>query len=502
MFSNAERAGRLPEPVQSTETGFNSFLTENTELLEELESSTRELRNEDRGRRKDPVLDEFVSETMALIKRNGQVSFRVKPDEFKRLFIASIFDENPESSSLSSHALYGDVVIQKAGITSSEEDRIVNKFDEYADEYHEVIAPLRDARNQARQSVHKEFVEYLLNSPENMGHFGDFLMDPSRKQDRENVRAFLQFLAEKVHKNKPLTYLDQAVDIWKEGFVNNPNPDILRRFIRDRLTPETGERDGGDIFLSGMRFGIEVSRSSLDAGDEFSQQSEEDVLLNFLSANEWPGEVRSRYNRYIANEYLQEVSRVGAGLYTYRQTGDTVASADEIFRALETNKRRKKRSGKQREMTLEKNGTDSQEGGSEYKVAMSKVHSDQFSYTSAVLEDYTQEDLKAWLVKRAGKIAPHDGRMAKDLENMIENLRRNPYGFGTRKMMGEVLRVGHQIYSLRRLAPDRRGVGLPLSHELSRDLRVTYAVDDKSKLFILEGIYTHPEFEEKFRKNL
>lgn len=122
-------------------------------------------------------------------------------------------------------------------------------------------------------------------------------------------------------------------------------------------------------------------------------------------------------------------------------------------------------------------------------------------FSIAVLnEDEIEEIIK----ERADKIAKGEKRILSDCRRMVESLREEPYGKETKKLAGTVLKINRKDFPLRSFNPRKRA-GFHFEHPMAgaisgMALRVVYAIWEQNdhKVLVLEGIYTHSEYDKKF----
>lgn len=146
--------------------------------------------------------------------------------------------------------------------------------------------------------------------------------------------------------------------------------------------------------------------------------------------------------------------------------------------------------------------------GNGKRLAPEEIITDQGCHPLAILIErekgfdmrvLTWTEMERLLTKRASKLAQGDRRFQRDLIAMIDSLRKNPYGPGTKKLICQKDNVlGIQI-PWRRFDPSER-IGLSLQHEHTCTLRVVYGIDKSGSqpVLVLRGIFPHDEFDRRF----
>lgn len=134
----------------------------------------------------------------------------------------------------------------------------------------------------------------------------------------------------------------------------------------------------------------------------------------------------------------------------------------------------------------------------EYKIGMvDKVLYGKRSFIRLL----TGAEVGEYFKKRAEELASSDERMLKDINTIISSVQNDPYGPGTKKLRAMRVTIGLKGFPLRSFNPIGR-TGLVFLHPESGPLRVVYtlAKEGEQNVIVLEGIYTHEEYDKKFSR--
>lgn len=486
-----------PKPIETPRpvNNFQKFIGENYEVFENLNDAALELKREDQGRRKDPYVDLLASEYLEIAASSPRLSLAVPYGVFRQSIVQLMFD-GKEISEGQEHVAFDKFYRFLSPEQFVELENVRARMEETAHEYKEAIGSLKDIRNIVRQDVMEAFVTYLSSSSDNLSHFGSFLTDPNLRSDRECVKQSLLFLAENVQKGKPESFFDQAINLWKENIMNEANDEVLRQYLGSELKRSEESSSNGSAFFAGLRVGIEIGRGT---DQEAKENLTEDVIIKYLKNNTWPEVIKAGYKRVLDTKYSSEISSARVALDQYRRVGEKFISNGEVF-SQKDHKRRDKIRARKGESVEKKQETETVK---EYRIGLLQHSDSSGTNNSKFTANFIDEvALVAYVEKRANKIAPNDLRILEDLKAIVEDLRNNPHGFGTKKLSDQPVFLGSKKYPLREFVPFKRGSSLSLSHELSNSLRVAYILDDKEGTILIEDIDKHGAFDHKLKSGV
>lgn len=122
------------------------------------------------------------------------------------------------------------------------------------------------------------------------------------------------------------------------------------------------------------------------------------------------------------------------------------------------------------------------------------------------LQLLNKEELDDLIAKQAGRLAPGDTRFLTDVQMVVAELRKDPFGGREiKRLTQKSICIGNRTLPLRTFNPRKRP-GLSFAHRLTDSLggmalRVVFALyeQDTRKTILLEGIYTHKEYDREFK---
>ncbi len=424
-------------------------------------------------------------------------------------------------------------------------DEWVANITEFGKEYRDATKPLRDAVSEQRRGLLTDLETHLQSDSSHFLDFAEFLTSDGFKTRREQVRPLLVAIADDEYvprKDREESRLTQIKKALAENLGNNPTKEILTRYItsdqeapfalvrknkndviprrKGDITftidenPETIRDDivrvtfeGGKDTMQVLLFLYEVGKAMRkEKGIEDYHMAEQMITdddlvkpLLIVPINLWPRLFRDDYRKFLNRELNAVYSSIRAGLDPYRKRAERssgVVFDQSVFSRKRRNERNQGRSSSIRENTDESQETS--EGQTKYNIGLirqSQRGADLLD-TMVVLND---EERKKYLSDQAKKLAGGpDDRMRADISAIIDDLQKDPYGYATQKIKELVIVIDEKPRTLRSVNPRRRPE-LILTHPDTGSMRVLYIVygNNGDKTVIIEGIYTHNEYEKR-----
>lgn len=492
----------------SRTNSFVEFLAENSEVVDEYVMQSRAYRLEDRGWRSSPSLDALTDEFIGTLARSQRLRIDIRRrGELRKRFSTIIFDIDQDSSIQGTqwnNRIHQSKEMFKflTGQERSEIERISDLIDEMADDYHEAIGPFRESVKTLEREMMSRFYDYLIGGETHIQDVATFLTVQKYLPERERVRPFLVTLADDVNsarKNRRESIIGQGANVWSRMLKESPD--------RDRLEGFWGVAKDDTAIINSLQFALAVvNKLHPDEPVEIDFVNVDiDTVMAFLpSIQAWPPFMRTAYEQYIDDTFPRPVEQIRVALEQFRQGTSTSLISGGLFQKEEIQVGRKRdKSGRttgsinpdeQRKAHQER-----KEGRKPTLVLVQRLGLPTYIATH-FLVPIDEGEREEYLNKVAKKYAEGDTRMRVDIENMVDSLLEDPFGLGTKKLVGVKLVIDNHKLHIYRFAPEKRGYSLQLQHHKSKSMRVTYIVleEDGRTLLGLEDIMTHAEFDEKF----
>ncbi|MBI4038065.1 hypothetical protein HY387_00220 [Candidatus Daviesbacteria bacterium] len=508
--------------MESVRNAFSGFVEANKTGFDELGSLSSRLKSEVAAWRKSKSLEVWVQQLTRLSVLTGvknprlqqridnkalNTMFRSVQGKIEGVIFKQAEDEEapiPPSSREKRLALQ--FQRQVPTIYRNEWNRLTEELEEFSDDFDGETRPLLTSLRQTKQELFDRFRNYLSGDFPQLADLNDFLNEPTFVGQREGIRPFLVRLAKfEFEAPRGANSLDQQRITWTEKLLNGGLPEpLLAEFCEQKLTGGFGiekvEKRGKDIvvtvesseFMDMLKFAILLIRmQDLDYDDIDLHNLDIVAGLSKIPRISWPRSIMDAYELFVKQKVTGVVEGIKKGLVTYYRREKPNQFEIEIPKV--SAKREKGKSNGQEgqdDVTL----PDLSPQAIYLPVAL--LHRNDKSVEWEVL---SEEALQSYVVKTSTRFA-QDERMQRDCLLAVNDLRKEPWGVGTKKMLTGQMTVDSRTIRLREYAPGRRS-WLKLEHPLTSNLRLAYAVlgNGNDRVVALEGIFKHDEFDRRYR---
>lgn len=472
------------EVPKAEQNSFVLFIDQNKDLFDRHSSLTYELRDEVEGWRDSPTVDQIVNDYIDLIisivpKTPSDKQLRKVSRNIRKYLLIMLFSSPDEKDNITKREFRNKLFLAHK-INSQQVPAAIALYDrmmEFNKDFNEGKAPVAAEVQGSKVELSSKFKNYLLSDPNSIFAFRDFLLDKKYASTRAVIRPFLASFAQsedRLAKDDKGEILGETVKKWVGEISEKGSPDLLDEFVASIKSPNILE------WLEFAAQGEDIA-NSLKARSDFSA---------------WPSELRKVFKVFVASKYRSTPGDIRKELDQFRKplTGkgftqqyDFLGEETEtvtVKAAIEKKPDNQKGTLEKTEKKKYPVGILTKEIGSSFEVRV-----------------LTEEELTGYLQKEANVLVASDSRMIKDIENIVQSLRVDPYGLGTRKLNAMFVQVGHRSLPVRSINPRKR-IGLSLEHPKSQEVRVAYVIykngEGLGPVIGIEGIYRHEDYDRRF----
>lgn len=484
-------AAALPEKVDVSKNNFAIFIGENQDSLNNFLRFTRLLREEEDGWKNSPILDELVDkmmETLSVVSMSPGVPEGVSAkmlhkarNIYRRDAGNAIFSWS-EAQFLHYSQVFGrqnEQMRSKLGREKIiERERILATIGEIRSDYREARRPFAEEIQAEKTKLLPQFWDYLRRDYGNFFDFVEFLKD-KENPERNKIKLFMESIASAEsapRDDKKRSMFEQIIHDWKERILENPPSQIIVDFSKTlRNLPVIEEWLNFTLLIRG------------DASKDIN------TLLENISLSEWPAQLRDEFSKFVSGKYASLLGTLRLALSEFH--AKTPKSIGNILSQAPA-------SAKRDHFGQNGNGTPhipdsvsvAERVQRQYEIGIIQKVEDTRGH---IISKQSPEDISSYLRKMAYKFASGDPRIAQDFEKMLKSIQKDPYGFGVKKLHGMTITIDRESrINLRSLNPRNR-MGLILEHPDSMEIRFVFAIKDD--IIAIEGIYSHDEYDRRFR---
>ncbi len=477
-----------PEQELPGQNSFLLFLNENQPLVNSLVEVYQDFKVEQDGWK--PIYQTLLEDSAKFIVDN--TPHRPETEErFRQWYIRN------NMISTFGIGVNSELIRNRRQMRQNAEDEPLNKTPEgqvlmtrmfdFNDDYIEAVDPILTIYYQRKRDVREAIYFHLISDIAHVRGFGDFLESDAFRTERQRYQILLRAIAESEILGDSKNRLTDAVEnAMVKREKETPTLDIFSSFLAEK-SKKAGQQ------WSWIAFAARLNGISLeDPNDQNLQEAARLFIENFPI----PEDLRNDYAQHSLRLIRDAFHQVKRGLSRFSPKTERL-SAESPLAQNRRAAREDARAGRHSPVTGINYITEYLDEASEepqipYSIAILK--DGQYGYSALVLDEASRKD---YAVDVAGGLAKGDQRIVRDIEIILAELRSNPYGYGIKKVSDGEIGIGAKSLSLRRLAPDKRP-GLRYEHELTRDIRVVFAIDSGTRQVVIEGIYPHPEFDKRF----
>lgn len=460
------------EPLRTSKNAF-ADLTQTTSAQSYV-FMTHELQHESTSWIKSAAFTEMKAEMVEVFVRNNQpgtdlASIQRHIETAINVFGAAQMSP-ADSRSMIKFAGALDPVINAHYGGREERERIFTPMTDY-----EVATqPIFDERLKVMGDLEPEYKKYLES------HFFTpdmilFLNDPDYKAPRKDAKPLLEYLAkDAIALNGTfMTFVNKERELLK--VPNERHLQVFIDIIRDEAKPNS----------TWQHIALGIAANGQDPANIPTQTLAETILVRKSAL---PESFFVEYRHLVTNELVRLVNATKNALESYRPpTSKTTTPTVHI----ETVSKKRLRTSIPGKIISTESFTTSPEDEviPPHEIAVYKA--------GQIPHPMDTDALLAYITGVANDLARGDRRMAADIQAMIESLKANPYGPGTKRLTDIRVNIHGSIIALRRLDPRNRERDIRLEHPDSPRVRATYAVAPNN-LIVIDSILPHADFDSKY----
>lgn len=501
-----------------TRNSFVEFVQQNATTLEEFSDLTHELREVDRAWRNSTETEQLIGEHLDIVDAVGirialaqptvfsTLSTREKSRQFDqwRSKVRSVLFDKKRQVNLSDLGIEKGVFqkfVTPAQIQELKEwhARAEEFVGEYTSDAKSVSVPL----GQNKGELFGAFIEYLRGGYTHLVEFDSFLREKEYVSARESIRPFLASLAEEEQEarksNNSKSIIQEAVEYWSGWVTSGLHDEVFLPWANSLWAAMVKKEkiDTEDPAVELALFLVNILRS-FNKEATADTITEDDVVRVFIHAGDlssWLPGLRDAYIKFGRAKIGLATSNIQQLLGEYRQR-ESLPATGVVFENVFSGQKRKREKTAFPQLTSADVDEPAEVEEELYQFGVI-VGNGQLSEIQVLTEDQMIE-----LVDRQAEKIARDPRLLADVRTMYSSIQRKPFGPGSEKLPWKTIKADYKELPLRRLSPAER-MDVSLSHELSRHLRLVYAVYRRGHAIVIEGLYTHDDYVKKFdMKNL
>lgn len=392
-------------------------------------------------------------------------------------------------------------------------DAIQSKFIEYDARFNQERKPVLEDLLAFKKDLFERFREDLakFDTFTYLSHFQSFLEDP---RDifvgvRQQINPFLVALAEHVTKNQDRKSLfDEAVREGIEKARENPPLDLVTEFIIKQAdlksngsTPKPTENGEWIRYL--LKWGFPETKE----GEHFQDENINQVALALIgSRQDWPRSFNKDYSVFVSFKLQQTLTGVKKALRPYSQEQEPIGLGQELMTLANGTQEESRKKREKVEISVEPEAKEQPPQKEQEKPCAIALLMERPDYPSE-LKILSKKEAEEFLKKQAKGIARNNPYVVYDGRLMLNYLRVNPRGLGTKQLTHREITIGHDTVPLMSLDP--RDIQDPRFNQFkfpqAGKLRMVYAIhtpkptngNEPKDVIVLRSFTNHDRYDQQ-----